>query len=778
MDSNNVGQVSISVIVAAYNVSKFIRECLESLISQTEQFAEFVVVDDASTDGTEKICDEYEKKDSRIRIVRHKENKGSLAARKSGIEKAKGRYITFLDGDDIFTRQDALSLLADQMNKEGCDIGVFGVVLLGEAGIRRSGLEKWLSVERVEKFSCRDDIIRGMFSKNFKVSWNVCSKCFRAEVLRKTLDYIPDASIRMAEDALLSYLFAFFSKDLIVLSVPSVYGYRVGVGISTSHASIELFKKQVHEFEVVRHLECFANKVKGSGVALECLGDMLYRFIEGSLCQILRLPSCDQKEAFEVLMNQGFDLDVVSVFQEILDRDVTRLSEFSRNISFSKISRNKISDIRTIGIYCYRGNCVGVEHTCALYIPWFLRMGYKLVLLTDGPDEDSGRHLQPDVQRAVLPEKFSDGRASALFKAIETHQIDVLIHDAANSPNLFFDLLVTKRTRAHAVVLRHELTFENLGEPSLSTICTTEVLPYIYSHASSLIVPSRMEQELYQSMGVPTRYMPEPLSGEFLRCAPSEPQGNTVLWVGPLDFDQKGLTDALAIIKRVAEVRPETRFDIVGSEYSEGSEKRLKKFIEKNNLQDNVTCHSGQLDAARFYKKAAVQLCTSKFESFSMQILEGKAFGVPLVTFDMPYQDLLREKKGYIPVAQHDVEAAARNIVRILNDKELRANLSQAAWESSESFVKYDFERAWKEIFDSLLKEPKPTELSEAQKFALLRWQNQFFCLREGFQKLKQEGRFPYKSKAAIMLRNLAHDVRDTLRVVRRSIKSMKRKKF
>ena len=140
MDSNNVGQVSISVIVAAYNVSKFIRECLESLISQTEQFAEFVVVDDASTDGTEKICDEYEKKDSRIRIVRHKENKGSLAARKSGIEKAKGRYITFLDGDDIFTRQDALSLLADQMNKEGCDIGVFGVVLLGEAGIRRSGL--------------------------------------------------------------------------------------------------------------------------------------------------------------------------------------------------------------------------------------------------------------------------------------------------------------------------------------------------------------------------------------------------------------------------------------------------------------------------------------------------------------------------------------------------------------------------------------------------------------------------------------------------------------
>lgn len=212
MDSNNVGQVSISVIVAAYNVSKFIRECLESLISQTEQFAEFVVVDDASTDGTEKICDEYEKKDSRIRIVRHKENKGSLAARKSGIEKAKGRYITFLDGDDIFTRQDALSLLADQMNKEGCDIGVFGVVLLGEAGIRRSGLEKWLSVERVEKFSCRDDIIRGMFSKNFKVSWNVCSKCFRAEVLRKTLDYIPDASIRMAEDALLSYLFAFFFK--------------------------------------------------------------------------------------------------------------------------------------------------------------------------------------------------------------------------------------------------------------------------------------------------------------------------------------------------------------------------------------------------------------------------------------------------------------------------------------------------------------------------------------------------------------------------------------
>lgn len=89
----------ISVIVAVYNIEKYIARCMESLCRQTYQDLEIIVVVDGSTDGSEQICREYARKDSRIRVIRQ-ENKGLGGARNTGIEQAQGEYIAFVDGDD------------------------------------------------------------------------------------------------------------------------------------------------------------------------------------------------------------------------------------------------------------------------------------------------------------------------------------------------------------------------------------------------------------------------------------------------------------------------------------------------------------------------------------------------------------------------------------------------------------------------------------------------------------------------------------------------------
>lgn len=89
----------ISVIVPVYNVEKYLRQCIDSILSQTYTNFELILVDDGSKDQSGEICNEYAEKDSRIRLF-HKENGGVSSARNLGLDNAHGEYICFVDSDD------------------------------------------------------------------------------------------------------------------------------------------------------------------------------------------------------------------------------------------------------------------------------------------------------------------------------------------------------------------------------------------------------------------------------------------------------------------------------------------------------------------------------------------------------------------------------------------------------------------------------------------------------------------------------------------------------
>lgn len=89
----------ISVIVPVYNVEKYLRECLDSILNQTYKELEIIVVDDGSTDNSGKICDEYEKNFNNIKVI-HKKNEGLGFARNTGMANIHGEYVTFIDSDD------------------------------------------------------------------------------------------------------------------------------------------------------------------------------------------------------------------------------------------------------------------------------------------------------------------------------------------------------------------------------------------------------------------------------------------------------------------------------------------------------------------------------------------------------------------------------------------------------------------------------------------------------------------------------------------------------
>ena len=92
--------ILITIVVPVYNVEKYIEACLYSIMKQTYKNIEVVIVDDGSTDKSGDICDDFSKIDSRAKVV-HQSNIGLSGARNKGISIASGKYITFVDSDDL-----------------------------------------------------------------------------------------------------------------------------------------------------------------------------------------------------------------------------------------------------------------------------------------------------------------------------------------------------------------------------------------------------------------------------------------------------------------------------------------------------------------------------------------------------------------------------------------------------------------------------------------------------------------------------------------------------
>lgn len=114
----------ISVIVPVYKVEKYIHRCIDSILNQTYKNLEIILVEDGSPDNCGKICDEYAKKDKRVKVI-HKENGGVSSARNVGLDNATGKYLTFIDADD-YVNEYYCQILLETLIEKNVDCVVCG----------------------------------------------------------------------------------------------------------------------------------------------------------------------------------------------------------------------------------------------------------------------------------------------------------------------------------------------------------------------------------------------------------------------------------------------------------------------------------------------------------------------------------------------------------------------------------------------------------------------------------------------------------------------------
>lgn len=165
-----MGEIFITIVVPVYKVEQYLKKCVDSIINQSYRHLEILLVDDGSPDNSGEICDEYARKDKRVRVI-HKKNGGLSDARNTALEIATGDYVMFVDSDD-WIDANACEKLAEIISEKNADIVVFGYYKIYE-----SGKSKRATTDNPRLISSSEGI-RFMITFEDKVGNFACNKIY------------------------------------------------------------------------------------------------------------------------------------------------------------------------------------------------------------------------------------------------------------------------------------------------------------------------------------------------------------------------------------------------------------------------------------------------------------------------------------------------------------------------------------------------------------------------------------------------------------------------
>lgn len=217
----------ISIIIPVYNTAEYLNKCVASLVDQSYTDTEILLVDDGSTDQSGTMCDDWSKKDSRIRVI-HKENGGSISAWKRGASEAKGDYLMFVDSDDWLDT----NMLSEMV--EFCSPSVEKEIISSDYVIERKQKDDTFTQEYVyqtlspgvyEGSDLEEKVIPNLLGNEHRyVTVSRCMKLISRNLFLENMDYT-DNDIRMGEDLAVILPSLYDCQRLVIMDYKAYYHY-------------------------------------------------------------------------------------------------------------------------------------------------------------------------------------------------------------------------------------------------------------------------------------------------------------------------------------------------------------------------------------------------------------------------------------------------------------------------------------------------------------------------------------------------------------------------
>ena len=311
---------TISVIVPVYNVEKYLRKCLESIINQTLKELEIICVNDGSTDNSLAILKEYAQKDKRIKII-NKMNEGLGAARKTGLDHAKGDFIAFIDSDD-WIKVDAYEKIYNNAISNDSDVVISNLIRYNE---NKKSYTYWEGNDLTPYFEENVNFNSFYFDYTkikpylLNRSFSACIKLYKIDLLRGYNDfYFPKHT---AFEDIPFHLQVLLRARRISFCKDKLYIYRVSNTNSISNSS----RKSIKVLDIFKVVD----KVENILIETKKMDELKNEFFSFKVFQLIQwFTKCDNtiKTRFFELMKESFSK--INFIQELNSKEIKYLRNY------------------------------------------------------------------------------------------------------------------------------------------------------------------------------------------------------------------------------------------------------------------------------------------------------------------------------------------------------------------------------------------------------------------------------------------------------------------
>ena len=459
--------IKVSVLIPAYNVERYIDQCLESVMHQTLREIEIIVVDDCSTDATLAHIEAAAKKDSRIRVIRHEKNRKPLQSRKTAVLASRGEYVMFLDSDDYLSL-DACRTVYESAVKSGADILHFGTniencgdlpqeyIQMRERGSNLYQTVAFLGQPLVQNFT--RELLSSM----------VTQKAVRGETAKRAYQKMTDLPLYAAEDEYATCFLLMESGSLDKIP-DKLYHYCYGRGafghrvVTTQRISFHCDGATAyHEFEKYvsklppEYGEPFIAAAKDAAEKLR------KNILNNQLAGWLHHMNPEDQPSAYLMMEQAWQMGGPGFVGLLAQYAWERGTEIAEAISGADWLKFEARPIRTVAFY-YCSDKDGepkkeIARLASLLAEVRDESGkprYRVVLIRDEAPSEEDYPASPLVTWEQLPpchestaEKYAS-RAEKWQELIARHGIDAIFYSYWLNPCLLWDLLSMKRSERH-----------------------------------------------------------------------------------------------------------------------------------------------------------------------------------------------------------------------------------------------------------------------------------------------------------------------------------------
>lgn len=691
----------ISVIIPMHNNKETIRECLNSVLAQTYANLEIILIDDFSTDETVKEALSIIQNEKRARLIRYEQHVSAFVARKRGIQEAAGDYILFIDADDYISKGLCTELI-QQMESGECDILHFNMQVVN-CGVSQK------TVEAMKKFAAPfegrlfgEDIFSFCFMTE-KYGFNLWNKMFSTGICKNAIRKLEDRKIPKANDLVLYFFLALEAEKYTGFCGEETYFYCYGKG-STGKGKITMkdFQWYCSYSDTVKYIEKVCENNYRENIAVHSAIEKIKKrlLLESVSVWHENIDDSKQGAAFNLMCGSWGGAELGNALWYLFNGKETDIAEkIRKSEAMGKIDRQNPG---RLAIYYHRMCRGGVERVISLLIPLYLTLGYQVILITDEEPSEEDFSIPDGIRRYVIPSSASVQRKEVeyiergkrLQEILLEEKTDIFCYQAATSPILFYDLVVAKLNHVEFIVTKHELFSQGMVRMLNRMRYENAVYPLV----DKMTVLSESEKLYWQTMGVDAYYIPNPKPDLKLERE-AEKTKKYIVWVGRLDKYQKRHQDIVPIVSLVAEKIPDIKVKIFGSAETYEDIYRLKGDIERHGLEKNIEYCGYTTDLQEIYGGAAIHLVTSAYESFPMGIFESHALGIPLVTYEMPYLELLKEDKGSLCVEPQNYRKMAEALVLLMENPRLREEMGREAKKRTLGYQNSEVGKEWKRLF-------------------------------------------------------------------------------